>query len=372
MDKGYAQALTALKEHIHHTQQQAALAVNTRLLFLYWEIGQFIAVRKTTEGWGAEVIKQLSKDLRAEFPALKGFSVRNLQYMVQFAECYPPDYLRTLSIELPIGRPAVPPDSSDSEGAPFAQTLSAQMDEPLTERRDFYLFISLPVAKITWSHHMMLMDKIKDHEERLYYTQRTIEEGWSVRVLAHKIEQRLYDSQGQLPNNFDSTLPAAQSELAKQTLKDPYIFDFLSIGNAAQERDLENALLREITQFLLELGKGFAFLGQQYHLEVGGKDYYLDLLFFHTQLNCYFIIELKIDDFKPEYAGKLNFYINVADDLLKETHQNATIGLLLCKSANKVVAEYSLRDNNKPMGVATYRLLPKEEQLVELLNRKLK
>ncbi len=177
------------------------------------------------------------------------------------------------------------------------------------------------------------------------------------------------ESQGSLPNNFDNTLPEPQSELAKQTLKDHYIFDFLSLGNEALERDVENALLKQVTKFLLEMGKGFAFLGQQYHMEVGNQDYYLDLLFFHTQLNCYFIIELKIDDFKPEYAGKLNFYLNAADDLLRQPNQNPTIGLLLCKSANKVVAEYSLKDSNKPIGVATYQLLPKEESLIELLSR---
>jgi nuclease YhcG-like protein len=171
-----------------------------------------------------------------------------------------------------------------------------------------------------------------------------------------------------LTNNFDNTLPSLQSELAKQTLKDHYIFDFLSLGDEALEREVENALLKQVTQFLLEMGNGFAFLGQQFHMEIGGQDYYLDLLFYHTKLNCHFIIELKIDDFKPEYAGKLNFYLNAADDLLKQEHQNPTIGLLLCKSANKVVAEYSLKDNSKPIGVATYQLLPKEESFVKLLS----
>ena len=229
-------------------------------------------------------------------------------------------------------------------------------------------FTNTPMAKVTWSHHMVLLDKTNTKEEYNYYLLRTIDEGWSKRVLANKIEQKLFENQGSLSINFDNTLPATQSELAKQTLKDHYIFDFLSLGEDALERDVENALLKQITKFLLEMGKGFAFLGQQYHMEVGGQDYYLDLLFFHTQLNCYFIIELKIDDFKPEYAGKLNFYLNAADDLLKQESHNPTIGLLLCKNANKVVAEYSLKDSNKPIGVATYQLLPKEETLVELLS----
>lgn len=245
------------------------------------------------------------------------------------------------------------------------QLVAAQIVSPL-HRVDF---LHTPIAKVSWSHHLILMDKTIDSDEYNYYLQRTISEGLSRRVLSHKIEQKLFESQGSLPNNFDVTLPNPQSELAKNTLKDHYIFDFLSLGDEALERDVENALLKQITSFLLEMGKGFAYLGQQYHMEVGGQDYYLDLLFFHTQLNCYFIIELKIDDFKPEYAGKLNFYLNAADDLIKLENHQPTIGLLLCKSANKVVAEYSLKDNNKPIGVATYQLLPKEEALVALLSK---
>lgn len=235
-----------------------------------------------------------------------------------------------------------------------------------------YDFTNSEISKLTWSHHLVIIDKCYSLKERKYYTQRTISEGWSYRVLAHKIDQKLFESQGNLPNNFDITLPHTQSELAKQTLKDHYIFDFLNLGDEAKERDIEKALLKEITSFLLELGSGFAFMGQQYHLSVGGLNYYLDLLFYHTRLNSYFIIELKIDDFKPEYAGKLNFYLNAADDLLKKEYQNPTIGLLLCKSANKIVAEYSLKDNNKPIGIATYKLLPKKEKFIDLLEKSLK
>lgn len=472
MDEDYNSLIASLKEHVRLSQQQAVLAVNTRLLFLYWEIGHFINHQKQKLGWGASVIKQISRDLIAEFPETKGFSVRNLNYMAQFAENYTPSNLQTVvaqientantkktrSLEKVQTVPAqienaantkeiseiekmqpvvtqienaannqeiseiekvqtvsaqievdtanhheiietekmqpvvaqIENEANDQEMNTLekvqtlsaqievdtishhaiietekVQTLPAQIESPI----DWIDFINTPIAKVSWSHHITLLDKTKNQDEYNYYVNRIIAEGWSIRVLANKIEQRLFESQGSLPNNFDNTLPNPQSELAKQTLKDHYIFDFLSLGEEALERDVENALLKQVTQFLLEMGKGFAFLGQQYHLEVGGQDYYMDLLFFHMQLNSYFIIELKIDDFKPEYAGKLNFYLNAADDLLKTDNHNPTIGLLLCKSANKVVAEYSLKNNSKPIGIATYQLLPKEERFIELLSR---
>jgi predicted nuclease of restriction endonuclease-like (RecB) superfamily len=348
----YSELITSLKEHVRLSQQQAVLAVNTRLLYLYWEIGHFINHQKEKLGWGASVIKQISKDLTDEFPEMKGFSVRNLNYMAQFAENYAFKDAQPVAAIL------------ENEENVIVQPVAAQLPTPI----HWIDFSNAPIAKVSWSHHMILLDKTNHKSEYNYYLNRTISEGWSKRVLLNKIEQKLYDSQGKLPNNFDNTLPNPQSELAKQTLKDNYIFDFLSLGNEALERDVEQALLKQITTFLLEMGKGFAFLGQQYHLEIGGQDYYLDLLFYHTQLNCYFVIELKIEDFKPEYAGKMNFYLNAADDLLKQPNQNPTIGLLLCKSANKVIAEYSLKDSNKPMGIATYQLLPKEETLVALLS----
>lgn len=360
MNKEYSQSIASLKAHVRLSQQQAVLSVNTQLLFLYWEIGHFINLQRERQGWGAEVIKQISKDLTSEFPEMKGFSQRNLTYMAQFAETY-----RIQSTQPPVAQlENKGAEDAKQEERNSTQPLVAQINSPL----DWTKFANTPIAKVSWSHHIVLMDKTKSPEERNYYLQRTITEGWSKRVLTHKIEQKLFESQGSLPNNFDVTLPEPQSELAKQTLKDNYIFDFLNLGEEAKERDVENALLKQITRFLLEMGKGFAFMGQQYHLEVGGQDYYLDLLFYHTQLNCYFIIELKIDDFKPEYAGKLNFYLNAADDLLKQQNQNPTIGLLLCKTANKVIAEYSLKDTNKPIGVATYQLLPREKLFVELLS----
>jgi predicted nuclease of restriction endonuclease-like (RecB) superfamily len=328
--------IRSLKEHVRLSQPQAVLAVNTRMLFLYWEIGHFINAQKPQQDWGAEIIKNISKDLNDEFPEIKNLSVRGLSYMSQLALTFPYS---------------------------FVQPLAAQLHPPVS----WVEFSHSPIAKITWSHHQTLLDKPKSIDEYQYYMDRTIAEGWSKRVLANKIEQNLFYAQGKLTNDFDETLPAPQSDLAKQTLKDHYLFDFLSLGDEAQEKDVEKALLKQVTKFLLEMGEGFAFMGQQDHLEVGGQDFYLDLLFFHTRLNSYFIIELKIDDFKPEYGGKLIFYVNATDELLKGKNQNPTIGLLLCKSANKVVAEYCLKDSGRPIGIATYQLLPKEESFVEFL-----
>ncbi len=344
----YLTTLDAIKNRITSAQQTAVLSVNAQLLFLYWEVGQYIRRQQDRQGWGAKVISRLSSDLRSAFPDQKGFSVRNLKYMVKFAETYPADGMN------------VQPPAAQINMEVKVQPLAAQID--LNE------FIHLPVAQIGWSHHIVLMDKTKSSEERLFYLKRTIEEGWSKRLLIHKIEQQLFEAQGTLPNNFQSTLSVNQAAIAREALKDPYIFDFLQIGEVCKERELEKALLAEITKFLLELGTGFAFLGQQYHLNLGGQDYYLDLIFYHTKLRSYFIIELKIDEFKPEYAGKLNFYINAADDLLKNKPDNETIGLLLCKSSNKVVVEYALKDLNKPIGVATYKLLPDEKDWERLLN----
>lgn len=362
MDDQYSEIITSLKDHIRVSQQQAVVAVNTRLLYLYWEIGHFINLQKEILGWGSSVIKQISNDLSSEFPETKGFSVRNLNYMAQFAVNQTISIVQPLDAQLKLETE----NTNKTNQLEKMQPLVAQIESPI----DWITFNTTPIAKVSWSHHIVLLDKTNSKEQYTYYLLRTINDGWSKRVLAHKIEQKLFESQGSLPNNFDTTLPNSQSELAKQTLKDHYIFDFLSLGDEALERDVENALLQQITQFLLEMGSGFAFLGQQHRLVVGGQDYYLDLLFFQIQLNCYFIIELKIDDFKPEYAGKLNFYLNAADELLKKDYHTPTIGLLLCKSANKVVAEYSLKNSNRPIGVATYQLLPKEERFIELLSKK--
>lgn len=260
----YPQFLTSLKEQIRATQVRAALAVNTELVTLYWRIGQRILAQEQQRGWGAKVIDQLAHDLRTEFPDLTGFSVRNLQYMRAFAHAWP-----------------------DPE------------------------FVQQAVAQIPWGHNVRLLDTVKDPAEREWYVRQTIEHGWSRNVLVAQVASGLYHRQGRAITNFARTLPAPQSELAQQVLKDPYTFDFLSLGVQAQERDLERGLLAHMRSFLLELGKGFALVGSQYHLEVGGQDYYLDLLFYHLQMRCFVIIDLKMGEFKPEDGGKMNFYLAV-------------------------------------------------------------
>lgn len=306
---GYGELLEELKARISAAQARAALAVNRELVLLYWQIGRRILERQAEEGWGAKVIDRLAVDLRRAFPDVSGFSARNLKYMRAFAEAYP--------------------------------------QEP---------FVQQPVAQIPWGHNTTLLDRVKDPEERDWYVRKTIEHGWSRNVLVHQIESGLYDRQGQAVTNFGRTLPAPQSDLARELLRDPYHFDFLQLGPEARERDLERALLAHVRDFLLELGVGFALVGSQYRLEVGGQDYVLDLLFYHLRLRCFVVVELKVGGFKPEYAGKMNFYLSAMDDQLRHPDDQPSIGLILCKERNRVVVEYALRDVGRPIGVAEYRL----------------
>ncbi|ATR80057.1 PDDEXK nuclease domain-containing protein [Moraxella osloensis] len=315
-EQGYQDWLNQLKTQIRSSQQRAILAVNRELVLLYWQIGQDILQRQTQQGWGAKVIDRLSKDLSAEFPEIKGFSTRNLKYMRKFAEAW--------------------------------------QDKQIVQQA---------VALLPWGHNLVLLDKFSDNETRLWYAQKAIEHGWSRNVLVHQIENGLLERTGQAVNNFSQILPEIQSDLATQTFKDPYIFDFLSLGEAYHERELETALTEHIMAFLLELGTGFAFVGKQRHIEVGGDDFYIDLLFYHLQLRCYVVIELKTGDFKPEHIGQLNFYVTAVDRQLKTEHDTPTIGLLLCKSRNEVVVEYALNQNPQPIGVAVYQL---EKMLNEL------
>lgn len=306
---GYDDFLRELKERIRQAQIRAALAVNRELILLYWQIGREILLRQRDEGWGAKVIDRLARDLRAEFPEMKGFSPRNLKYMRAFAAAYP--------------------------------------DEAIVQQA---------AAQIPWFHNCMLLDKVKDPAEREWYMRATVQYGWSRDMLAHQIDSGLHTRQGQALTNFDRTLPAPQSDLARQMLKEPYNFDFLSLGPQAHERDLEHGLLSHLRNFLLELGVGFAFLGNQYHLEVGGEDFYLDLLFYHVRLRCYIVIDLKIGAFKPEFAGKMNFYLAAVDDLLRHPDDQPSVGIILCRTRNRTIAEYALRDMHAPLGIASYRL----------------
>ena len=306
---GYGALLEDLKARIRTAQVRAALAVNRELVLLYWQIGREILARQREAGWGAKVVERLAVDLRREFPEMTGFSARNLKYMRAFAEAYP--------------------------------------DEP---------FVQQPVAQIPWGHNIALLDKVKEPAEREWYARKTIEHGWSRNVLVHQIESGLHRRQGQAVTNFERTLPAPQSDLACELIKDPYHFDFLQLGEEARERELERGLLLHLRDFLLELGVGFAFVGSQYHLEVGGQDYYLDLLFYHLRLRCHVVIELKIGAFRPEDAGKMNFYLSAVDDLLRHPDDQPSIGLILCRERNRVVAEYALRGVEQPIGVSEYRL----------------
>ncbi|MBN1165672.1 MAG: DUF1016 family protein [Methanospirillaceae archaeon] len=305
----YPTFLTDLKNRIRQAQLKATISVNRELILLYWQIGKDILTNQEILGWGAKVIDQLSQDLRTEFPDMKGFSVRNLKYMQAFAATYPdPEFVQQVAAQLP------------------------------------------------WFHICLLITRIKNPNERLFYLNQAIEHGWSRSILTHQIDLNLYDRQGKAITNFSHTLRSPASDLARETLKDPYIFDFLTLSEEAQERDLEDALISHIQQFLLELGIGFAFLGRQYPLTVGDQDFYLDLLFYHTRLHCYVVIELKAHEFKPECAGKLNFYLSAVDDLIRQEGDNPTIGILLCREKNRAIAEYALRDIQKPIGVSEYQL----------------
>ena len=279
------------------------------MVLLYWDIGTQILVRQENEGWGAKIIDRLAADLKKTFPDMKGFSSRNLKYMRKFAENYP-----------------------DKK------------------------FVQEVLAQITWYHNITLLEKVKISIEREWYIYKTIENGWSRDIMVIQIETDLYHRQGKGVTNFSRTLPSPQSDLARQTLKDPYIFDFLMLDKDAREREIENQLTYHITRFLLELGTGFAFVGKQYHIEISRKDYYIDLLFYHLKLKCYVVIELKAKEFKPEHAGKLNFYLSAVDDLLKTEDENPSIGIILCKTKDKVLAEYALRDIKKPIGVSEFQL----------------
>jgi len=309
----YPKVLEEIKTRVRTARIQASLSVNRELITLYWEIGRLILQRQEAEGWGARVIDRLSVDLRREFPDMKGFSSRNLKYMRKFAEIY-------------------------------TQTEIVQQ----------------AAAQIPWFHNCVILDKVKSAEQRLWYIQATVEYGWSRAVLVHQIETDLYGRQGTALTNFQTTLPAPQSDLAQELIKDPYNFEFLGVSQNISERQLEKALVNRLKEFLLELGRGFAFVGEQYHLDVGGEDYCIDLLFYHLHLRCYVIIDLKVVPFKPEFAGKMNFYLSAIDDQVRYPGDQPSIGLILCKERNRLVVEYALRDTTKPMGVATYRVLPRK------------
>lgn len=322
----YSALLNEIKKRIRQGQTQAMMSANAEMIRTYWDVGRMICERQAQEGWGSGVLPRLAKDLHNELPEVKGFSVRNLKLMTQFYREY-----QTVSS---IGQQAV------------AQLKGQQL-----------------VAQIPWGHNAVLMQKIKNKDVRFWYMQQTLQQGWSRDVLSLMIKANAHQRHGKSTTNFSARLPAPQSDLAQQTLKDPYIFDFLTMEKTFHERELETELIRHLEKFLVELGQGFSFVGRQYHIDVGEHDFYIDLLFYHLRLRCFVVIELKKGPFKPEYAGKINFYCSVIDDVLKNKTDNATIGLILCQNRNKVLAEYALRDISKPIGVSQYELtrsLPKQ------------
>jgi predicted nuclease of restriction endonuclease-like (RecB) superfamily len=305
----YQSFLKELKERIRSAQLRAAGAVNSELVLLYWNIGMDILAKQKLEGWGSKIIEKLAQDLTQSLPETTGFGARNLKYMRAFAEAYP--------------------------------------------KKEF---VQQVVAQLPWGHNIRILELVKSPAEREWYCREAIQNGWTRNVLVHQIESGLYKRQGRAITNFDRTLAAPESELAQELLKDPYNFDFLTLGSNLLERDLERGLIQHLRNLILELGKGFAFVGSQYHLAVGGQDYFLDLLFYHLRLRCYIVIDLKIEEFKPEFAGKMNFYLSSVDDLLRHPQDRSSIGLILCKEKNRIIVEYALRDTHKPMGVAQYKL----------------
>lgn len=330
MPADYTTLLSDIKQRIRHAQTRAVLAVNAELIRLYWEIGALIDARQKQEGWGAAVIPRLARDLHNELPEEKGFSERNIKRMLAF-------YREYLALELALPAVALPQAGSE-------------VPQPVA------LFTPEVVLALPWGHHAMLMEKIKDAATRQWYMRASVENGWSRNILLMQIESAAHTRQGTAASNFALRLPAPDSDLVQQTLKDPYLFDFLTLQEPFHERELETGLIAHLEKFLLELGRGFAFVGRQYHLDIGEQDFYIDLLFYHLKLRRYVVIELKRGTFKPEYAGKMNFYCNVVDDHLCHGDDKPTIGLIICQQPNRVLAEYALRGMDKPIGVSRFEL----------------
>jgi predicted nuclease of restriction endonuclease-like (RecB) superfamily len=309
-DKEYIAILTEIKQKIQNAQIKASISVNKELIILYWEIGKIINVKQRNSKYGDSIVDMLAKDLAREFPSMKGFSRTNLfnirQWYLFYSKC-------------------------DSK-------------------------VQQLVGQLPWGHNVVIINRIKDYKEAVFYLNETLKNNWSRNVLAHQIEYGLYHRKGKVTSNFEMTLPRPQSDLANQTLKDPYIFDFLTLSKDVQEREIEDELIKHLTKFLLELGAGFSFVGKQFHLEIDQQDFYIDLLFYHLRLRCFVAIELKAGEFKPEYAGKINFYLSALDKT-KHASDNPSIGLILCKTKNKIIAEYALKDMTQPIGVSEYKIL---------------
>jgi predicted nuclease of restriction endonuclease-like (RecB) superfamily len=365
----YAELLGQVKARITGAQARAALAANRELLALYWEIGRLIDTRQTEEGWGAGVIPRLARDLATELPDARGFSERNLKRMVQYQHAYPqlghllePGAAGLRATETDGSTPQIGPRAVAQSPTFAAEAIGPQAVAKLAARSPHdacaYLSLGLP-----WGHNILLLQKVTDHVTRLWYMQQCASEGWSRDVLALMLKSQAHARQGAATTNFDTSLPSPQSDLAHQTLKDPYVFDFLTLDAGFRERELELGLLAHLERFLLELGIGFAFVGRQHHIALGDDDFYLDLLFYHLKLRCFVVIDLKVGPFKAEFAGKMNLYLNLVDDTLRHATDQPSIGLILCQDKKQILAEYALRGMEKPIGVSAYELtraLPEE------------
>lgn len=347
----YRDLLGDIKIRVRQGQHRAALSANAEMILMYWDIGRMIAARQKEEGWGTGVIPRLAADLKNELPEQKGFSERNLKYMIRFVREY--------------GEPPASPQPAAKMQRPAALLqLTGQLDNVIVQQAAAQLPMPLQVIfGLPWFHHIVLIEKLKDLPIRYWYARQALEQGWSRDTLILQIKNGVHQRQGTAITNFTTTLPEAHASLAQGLLKDPYLFDFLTLAEPFHERELETGLLNHIQKFLLELGRGFAFVGRQYRLEVSDREFYLDLLFYHLHLRCFVVVDLKKGDFKPEYAGKMNFYCSAVDDLLRHEHDTSTIGLILCQTKDRILAEYALRDIRKPIGVSDYELtraLPKE------------
>lgn len=380
VSKEYTDLLQLIKEQIQTAQVRAVSVANSQMLLLYWQLGNLILQNQQQKAWGAKIIPMLSADLKKTFPQMKGFSERNLKYMRKFAVETTVEVLETYSqIEKQLKQDDLSQENTikllQADKSLFVQPAVAQIES--TKNQDYKimqqavaqlgetLFLQTIVSKISWSHHVILMDKEPHLGKRLWYMLNSLEQGISRNILSIQIESGLFERQitTKKINNFKNTLPPSQSDFANYLLKDPYVFDFVQASEKTDERNIEDQLANHVTKFLLELGQGFAFVGRQIKLEVGNQDFYADLIFYHTKLRCYVVVELKARPFEPGDASQLNFYVNVVNDKLKTEHDKNTIGLLLCKGKNDVVAEYSLKGYNSPIGVSDYQLskaIPKE------------
>ena len=332
--RGYTILLRQIKQRVLLAQQRAIYSANEEMLRMYWDIGGMLRRSQQVDGWGQKTLQRLSMDLKNDYPQIKGFTVRNMQYMVQFFNEYNQD-LTMVKDNRPLSKSAI------------TKSVISQLEE--------YNF-TLPVKHLDWTHNLVLIKQVKDIRARYWYMVQSITNHWTTRYLQEAIKLDYYGKHGALANNFSDTLPAPEASEVQTMLKDPYIFDMLTFTEQYNERDVEIGLVKHVEKFLIEMGAGFAFMGRQYHIEVSGDDYYIDILMYNTFLHRYLVIELKDTEFKPEYIGKLNFYCSAVDDILCRDGDNRTIGLLLCRTKDRIKAEYALRDIQKPIGISDYEL----------------